>query len=395
MKKSILIFSMILFGLMKSFDSSGAGVAFTDFSWSSTNNMVGGTSTWTISYTTITAWPTDCKNAHSLFYFDAAPTRCNYSNISVSITVDGNVFTAYNWRYIYGYFLAQGIYPNCTPGPGSHVVVTISGIQNVTAGTSNVGFIGTITAGNVNWDYAPGTNSITILNPVPPDPTLITASVNPICNGFSTQLTAAGVDGTVYWYTGSCGTTGYFSSSNPVTVSPTTTTTYYARNYKNSQYSTGCASLEVTVNQPSYSGTPPTVASLQATGTGIKWYAASSGGSPLSTSTNLVHGNHYYASQVVDGCESTTRFDVIAAVDLTPCAPTGNAAQTYSPGATVASLAATGSSIRWYDVSSGGSALPVSTVLVNGNHYWATQTLSCTESASRFEVTVTISGGPY
>ncbi len=255
-------------------------------------------------------------------------------------------------------------------------------------GSYNAGSSQVMTAGSRAGN---GTVIITkIADPAfPANPTSVTASANPICNGFSTLLTANGAVGTVYWYTGSCGGTQVGTGAT-FTVSPTTTTTYYARNYNNSQFSTGCASLEVTVNQPSYSGTAPTVASLQATGTGIKWYASSSGGSQLATSTTLVNGNHYYASQTVNGNESTTRVDVTASFDPTPCKPTGSSSQTYSAGATVASLQATGSYIRWYAGSSGGTALSTSTVLVNGTHYYATQTVSCTESASRFDITVTI-----
>jgi len=66
------------------------------------------------------------------------------------------------------------------------------------------------------------------------------------------------------------------------------------------------------------SSASPTVASLSATGTGILWYAASSGGSSLSISTALVNGTHYYASQTVSGCESTSLFDVTATVNPLP-----------------------------------------------------------------------------
>jgi hypothetical protein len=58
----------------------------------------------------------------------------------------------------------------------------------------------------------------------------------------------------------------------------------------------------------------PTVANLAATGTGIKWYDASTGGNLLPSTTVLVNGQHYYASQTVNGCESTTRLDVVASV---------------------------------------------------------------------------------
>jgi len=83
----------------------------------------------------------------------------------------------------------------------------------------------------------------------PADPTSITATVNPTCYGAGTQLTANGAVGTVYWYTGSCGGTAVSPpTGNSITVNPTATTTYYARNYNDGQYSAGCASLQITVS---------------------------------------------------------------------------------------------------------------------------------------------------
>ena len=84
-------------------------------------------------------------------------------------------------------------------------------------------------------------------SPAPANPTGVSAITLTICIGSSTQLTANGAQGTVYWYTASCGGT-QVTTGNPVTVSPTTTTTYYARNYDNSQFSSGCASVTITVN---------------------------------------------------------------------------------------------------------------------------------------------------
>lgn len=222
---------------------------------------------------------------------------------------------------------------------------------------------------------------------VPANPTGITGTTS-ICNGFSTTLTATGAVGTVYWYTGSCGGTEV-ASGNPVTVSPASNTTYYARNY-NGVFSAGCASATVTVNPPSYVPVVHRVSELQATGTDIKWYSASTGGTALASTTALVDGQHYYASQTVNGVESLTRTDVTATLDPTPCRPSGSAAQTLAAGSTVASLSATGSNIRWYATASGGTALAASTALVNGQHYYATQTVDCTESTGRLEVAVTL-----
>jgi hypothetical protein len=62
----------------------------------------------------------------------------------------------------------------------------------------------------------------------------------------------------------------------------------------------------------------PTVSSLQATGTGIKWYSAASGGILYTGTEALVDGQSYFASQTVNGCESTTRLEVTAHVNPQP-----------------------------------------------------------------------------
>ena len=60
-----------------------------------------------------------------------------------------------------------------------------------------------------------------------------------------------------------------------------------------------------------------TVANLTATGTNIKWYATSTGGTALAATTALVNGTTYYASQTVNGCESTTRLAVTVSLNAT------------------------------------------------------------------------------
>jgi hypothetical protein len=61
-----------------------------------------------------------------------------------------------------------------------------------------------------------------------------------------------------------------------------------------------------------------TVANLVATGSNIQWYAAATGGTALATTTALVNGTTYYASQTVNGVESTARFAVTATVNPQP-----------------------------------------------------------------------------
>jgi Ig-like domain CHU_C associated len=61
-----------------------------------------------------------------------------------------------------------------------------------------------------------------------------------------------------------------------------------------------------------------TLANMVVTGTGIKWYTAATAGSLLPSSTALVNGTTYYASQTVNGVESATRLAVTATVNSRP-----------------------------------------------------------------------------
>ncbi len=103
-----------------------------------------------------------------------------------------------------------------------------------------------------------------------------------------------------------------------INPSPTATTTYWCDVTVNGV--TCRKTVTITVNTTptptgtatqTYCATPaPTVASLTATGTGIQWYAAATGGTPLATTTALVSGTTYYATQTLNACESTTRLAV-------------------------------------------------------------------------------------
>jgi hypothetical protein len=186
-------------------------------------------------------------------------------------------------------------------------------------------------------------------------------------------------------------TAAFASNTLTITGTPTASGTF---NYS-IPLTGGCGNVNATgtiaVNPPSFVPAVRHVSDLAATGENIKWYAAASGGTALAGTDVLPTGTtHYYASQTVNGVESTARLDVTATIDPTPCAPTGSATQSYTTGATVASLQATGSGIRWYAAASGGTALASSTLLVNGTHYWATQTVNCTESASRLDITTIV-----
>ena len=134
---------------------------------------------------------------------------------------------------------------------------------------------------------------------------------------------------------------------------------------------------------------PASLADLVASGTGIQWYSALSGGEPLPTTTDLVNNTHYFASQKIGSCESTARLDVVVVLIQTP-PPTGLASQVFCNDGLVSQLQVTGTNVQWYDTPTGGVPTVSSTPLDDGKHYYASQSIDGCESSQRFEVTVAL-----
>ncbi|MEI8204482.1 MAG: GEVED domain-containing protein, partial [Bacteroidota bacterium] len=243
-------------------------------------------------------------------------------------------------------------------------------------------------------------------------------NVLPLCTPPSAPIVGTITQPTCILATGSVQLNGLPSSGSwTLTMSPGAVTTTgtgvttsisglssgtYSFTVTNSASCTSLASANAVINtQPATPAAPtgasaqaicsiisPTIASLTATGTAIQWYAAASGGSALAANIALISGNHYYASQTVGNCESTSRLDVTVTLTAAPSAPTGDTSQTFCNGATIANLIVSGSNIKWYDASIGGNLLLSTTLLVNGTTYYASQTTNGCESQSRFGVTV-------
>ncbi len=186
-------------------------------------------------------------------------------------------------------------------------------------------------------------------------------------------------------------TTGTISSC---TLAPTTMS---LRNDLKTTFSVACiTNNKVVLTVTSIVAVPPitadqafcagaTVADLVATGQNIKWYANATGGSPL-LSTVVLTNAIYYATQTIDGFESTRQSSSVT-ISTTPM-PTAASPQTFSGSATVADLAATGTNIQWYANASGGSALAPASAISTGTYY-VSQTLNSCESM-RFAVQVIV-----
>lgn len=190
----------------------------------------------------------------------------------------------------------------------------------------------------------------------------------------------------------------YSTETGPSLLTPTTVLINDA-NYYVTQTISGCESPRTRVRVFAKTPAKPTgianqnfcdggtLASIVANGTAIKWYSVETGGSPLPMSTLLVNGTTYYGTQTINDCESLVRLQVTTTVGAP--IPAGNSLQVFCPGATVASLKATGTSVKWFSVENGGSPLASSTVLIDGMNYYASQMMNGCES-SRLKVTVAV-----
>ena len=124
----------------------------------------------------------------------------------------------------------------------------------------------------------------------------------------------------------------------------------------------------------------PTLASLTTTsGSNIKWYAAATGGTALLATTPLVNGTTYYASQTVNGLESSVRMAVTATVvvQTAPIAAANAPSQTQVIWNWNAASGATG--YKWSTTNNYAGASDLGNVLTN------TETgLTCNTAYTRY-----------
>lgn len=135
-----------------------------------------------------------------------------------------------------------------------------------------------------------------------------------------------------------------------------------------------------------------TINNIQISGQNIKWYETNFAAATLPSTTVLENNKTYYASQTI-GCESD-RTAILVRIHDTPL-PTASNNQQFciDENATIANLTISGSNIKWYDEAVNGNILAETTLLQNGETYYATQTLNNCES-ERLAITVKIQDTP-
>ena len=136
-----------------------------------------------------------------------------------------------------------------------------------------------------------------------------------------------------------------------------------------------------------------TLNELNVTGQNLQWYDAATAGALLPASTLVVDGMTYFVSQTINGCESERIAIQVSIIETV--APTGATVQTFcdTQVLTLADFVVTGTDLLFYDSAVGGNLIPVTTPLIDGATYYASQTLNGCESILRMALIPAIMSG--
>ena len=113
------------------------------------------------------------------------------------------------------------------------------------------------------------------------------------------------------------------------------------------------------------------------TGT-LLWYTTATGGIGATTPPALDFSGNGSASYWISainsrGCESDRAELLVVNAAAIPDTPTALPVQVYKGEGTLANLTATGTNLEWFSTKTGGTALPLSTVLVDNTPYYVSQ----------------------
>ena len=202
----------------------------------------------------------------------------------------------------------------------------------------------------------------------PSSPSSVSSSSSTVCTGQSVALTASGTQGTTYWFSGNCGnsTASAIGTGSSINVSPTITTTYYARNYSNGLWSSNCAATTVTISSLPSSPANPTsnspqcqTATITRTGSpvaNVTWYWQGTSANGTSTSlgsgatyTASTSGTYYIRAKNSSGCWSQNSASTNVVISGYPSAPASISSNSPNCGTvTLYQTNSTPSGVTWY-----------------------------------------------
>jgi hypothetical protein len=219
-------------------------------------------------------------------------------------------------------------------------------------------------------------------------------------------LTATATGGTITWFDA--------STNGNVVESPVQTgvgtSTYYAESSDGTCNSLTRTAVTLTINPvpdaPISGGNqvvcqdnnPAQTLTATATGDNVTWYTEASGGSLISSPTQVGPGTATYYAQASNGlCASLTRTAVTLTIIAAPAAPSASNQTVCSdgtPGQTLTATA-TGGTISWYDAATNGNVVASPTQIgVGTSTYYAQSSDGTCSSLSRTAVTLKINIPP-
>ena len=271
--------------------------------------------------------------------------------------------------------------------------------STLTVGTFNY-YVTQTTTGNCE---SPRVLIAVTVNPTPAAPT-VTAALTYCQNTTAPALTASGTG--LLWYSSPTGGTGNTTAPTPSTLVIGSIVYYVSQSTGSCEGPRAAITVNITATTPAPGVTAitycqnATATALTASGSGLLWYTAPTGGAGNSAApvpNTIVAGTTtYYVSQA-SLCGESARAALVVTITATPATPTGTVLVNYCQGGTVTALSATGTALLWYTTATGGtgsSTAPIpSTATAGSVMYYVSQTLSTCESA-RLAITVNVSAAP-
>ncbi|NRT17189.1 4-diphosphocytidyl-2C-methyl-D-erythritol kinase, partial [Flavobacterium sp. 28A] len=375
-----------------------------------TATATGGTITWYTAATggTVVTTPTQVGVGTKTYYAESSNGTCSsLTRTAVKLTINAapNAPTAADQTVCYNGNTSQTLTATATGG-------TITWYTAATAGTivtapTQVG-VGTKTyyaeSSNGTCSSLTRTAVKLTINAAPDAPT---AADQTVCTDGSTSqtLTATATGGTITWYTAATGGT--------VVTAPTQvgvgTKTYYAESSNGTCSSLTRTAVKLTINAAPnaptatdqtvcYNGNASQTLTATATGGTITWYTAATGGTVVTTPTQVGVGTKtYYAESSNGTCSSLTRTAVKLTINEAPDAPTAADQTVCTDGSTSQTLTATatGGTITWYTAATGGTVVTAPTqVGVGTKTYYAESSNGTCSSLTRTAVKLTINEAP-
>ncbi len=240
-------------------------------------------------------------------------------------------------------------------------------------------------------------------------PTISSTSPSGTCGPGTVTIGATPSSGTVYWFSSASGGGSLDTGNTFTTPLLNSTRTYYAEVQSN-----GCTSASRTAvaafvyniptingvtNNDGCKGSTVTLSAVPSAGT-IRWYAASSGGTPLFTGNNfttpaLSSTTTYYAEAYANGCSSTSRSAVTATILPIPVISSVIHGIACGSGTVNLSASAASGTISWFADSTGGTALTTGNTfttpaLSTTTRYWVEVKDNICTSAPRVPVSAII-----